>query len=436
MASEITQRVTTETELDLDREDGPAIDYNRLYRLWEASNWSATSIDFSQDIIDWREKLTPNQRQAARWNYALFLHGEEAVARTLAPFVTAVQTQEQRIFLTTQIVDEARHHVFFDRFTREVIGEGHDFASALESTRPELNWGFKRIFGELDRITDRLRLRPRDRVLLAQCFMLYHIVIEGALAHPGQHFIQTYLTERGVMPGFTQGIAAVSRDESRHMAYGIQALHDLLITTRGARKGVIALLNRALPWMVSVLVPPNFDEDYVRVFGLEMTDIFDFGLRSLETKLARVGVKPTEVRSLVQIGASEPVSEQSRRIMVLLRTGVIGDAMPLRLTDEAITLIFDGLERVVNMRPVKSLSGPIQWEFANAEPWYLLARDGRAEVHQGRANLPALTLQCSIEDWARIASEKLDPRWAMVTRRLRLSGDMSLALRLPTLIGG
>jgi len=91
---------------------------------------------------------------------------------------------------------------------------------------------------------------------------------------------------------------------------------------------------------------------------------------------------------------------------------------------------------VVNMRPVKHLPGPIQWEFADAEPWYLLARDRRAEVHQGRANLPALTLHCSVEDWARIAGEKLDARWAILTRRLRLSGDMGLALRLPTLIGG
>src|SRR5947209_1660569 len=53
-----------------------AIDLTRLYSLWEANNWSAYAIDFTQDKHDWHERLTPLQRRAAQWNYALFLHGE------------------------------------------------------------------------------------------------------------------------------------------------------------------------------------------------------------------------------------------------------------------------------------------------------------------------------------------------------------------------
>src|SRR5689334_825386 len=75
-----------ELEQDIDRSSGAQVDLVRLYRLWEENNWSAYDIDFTQDALDWREKLTPLQRRAAHWNYALFLHGEEAVARTLAPF--------------------------------------------------------------------------------------------------------------------------------------------------------------------------------------------------------------------------------------------------------------------------------------------------------------------------------------------------------------
>src|SRR5262249_23709422 len=150
MARDIRETIVTEldtaldTEIDreidqeIERESGPSIDVTRLYRLWETNPWSAYAIDFSRDGTDWRERMTPEQRAAARWHYAQFLHGEEAVARTLAPFVAAMPTQEQRVFLATQIVDEARHHVFFSRFTREVMGAGDDMASALAAVRPDL----------------------------------------------------------------------------------------------------------------------------------------------------------------------------------------------------------------------------------------------------------------------------------------------------------
>jgi hypothetical protein len=425
-----------ELEQDIDRSSGAQVDLMRLYRLWEENNWSACNIDFTQDASDWREKLTPLQRCAAHWNYALFLHGEEAVARTLAPFVGALWTQEQRVFITTQIVDEARHHVFFSRFMREVVGDGQDMASTLESASPELTWGFRKVFAELDRVTDRLRYRQRDRALLAQSILLYHIVVEGALAHPGQRFIRGYLAQQRVLPGFASGMARIARDESRHMAFGMQVLKELIAQSPANRRATLAMLNKVLPWMISVFVPPNFDEDYVRCFGYALEDVYAFGLRSIEVKLARIGIPPETVKGLVQVAVDQPPADQAHRAVTLLRAGVLGVAAPLRLDDEILRLLFDGLERVVNMGRVSDLPGAIQWEFDDAAPWYLVAYDGRATVRQGRASSPALTIRCSAEDWARIAGDKMDARWALLTRRLRLSGDPRLALRLPALLEG
>jgi hypothetical protein len=438
MAHETASRMISAEELeqDIDRSAGAPIDLVRLYRLWEENNWSAYEIDFAQDAVDWRERLTPLQRRAAHWNYALFLHGEEAVARTLAPFVGALWTQEQRVFITTQIVDEARHHVFFSRFMREVVGDGQDMATTLASAAPELTWGFRRVFAELDRVTDRLRYRQRDRALLAQSILLYHLIVEGALAHPGQRFIRGYLAQQQVLPGFAAGMAKIARDESRHMAFGMQVLKDLLAQSPAIRQAALAMLNKVLPWMISVFVPPNFDEDYVRCFGYSLEDVYAFGLRSVEVKLARIGIPPATVKGLVQVAVDEPPADQARRALTLLRAGVLGVAAPLRLDDEIMRLLFDGLERIVNMGRIGELPGAIQWDFADAAPWYLVARDGRAELHQGRASAPALTIRCSAADWARIAGDKMDARWALVTGRLRLSGDLRLALRLPALLEG
>ena len=100
------------------------ITYDDLYARWEKGNWSATELDFSQDRIDWHERLTPAQRDAALWLFTLFFHGEDSVADNLSPFIDAAPLEEQKYFLTTQQVDEARHAVFFKRFMHEVVGVG------------------------------------------------------------------------------------------------------------------------------------------------------------------------------------------------------------------------------------------------------------------------------------------------------------------------
>src|ERR1700742_1250791 len=121
------------------------VSYEDLYARWERGNWRATEIDSPEDRRQWHEVLTPHERRAALWNYAMFFVGEDAVADDLAPFIDAAPREEQKYFLTTQQVDEARHAVFFKRFMHEVVGIGDGSAGGgLQATEPELTWGFRR----------------------------------------------------------------------------------------------------------------------------------------------------------------------------------------------------------------------------------------------------------------------------------------------------
>ena len=97
------------------------ITYDDLYRRWEQNNWQATAIDFSADRAGW-EGLTDIQRDSALWIYSMFFYGEDSVADNLSPYIDAAPKEEQKYFLATQQVDEARHAVFFHRFFKEVIG--------------------------------------------------------------------------------------------------------------------------------------------------------------------------------------------------------------------------------------------------------------------------------------------------------------------------
>ena len=85
------------------------ISYSDLYARWERGNWSATGIDFTADREQWHSDFSELERRAALWNYSMFFHGEDAVADDLAPFIDAAPREEQKYFLTTQQVDEARH---------------------------------------------------------------------------------------------------------------------------------------------------------------------------------------------------------------------------------------------------------------------------------------------------------------------------------------
>jgi hypothetical protein len=412
-----------------------AISYEKLYRRWEENPWSATAIDFTVDKEHWETKLTERQRESALWNYAMFLVGEEAVARTLTPVLDAAPDYPQQIFLTTQIVDEARHHVFFDRFMREVANLGHDTKSTLRSMEPYLTWGFNQTFAELDRVTEALRRKPKDRPLLTQSIAMYHVIVEGVLAIPGQHFIQRYVEKFDILPGFTEGITNVSRDESRHVAFGIKFLGELVRSSDECRSAAIELWNRVLPFTIGVFVPPNRDPSYAECFDFTLEEIYAFGLRSFDTKIRRVGITPEEIPLLKRQNQSVSYEERARRAWVLINDGIMGDERrePV-VSEEAFEILFDGMTLALDLDVARSLGGPIEWEFTDAQPWHIVVTNGHAEAKPGKAGEgAALRLESSSADWAKIAAGRVDPRWALLKRRLRVHGSLAAKAKLPKL---
>src|SRR3954467_11053568 len=124
----------TATAQDAQRMAIEKVSYDDLYRRWENGNWKSTEIDFGQDRPAWHETFGDIERRAALWNYSMFFHGEDSVTDNLSPYIDAAPREEQKYFLATQQVDEARHAIFFKRFMHEVVGAGTgDIASALEA---------------------------------------------------------------------------------------------------------------------------------------------------------------------------------------------------------------------------------------------------------------------------------------------------------------
>ncbi|HEX6228216.1 MAG TPA: ribonucleotide-diphosphate reductase subunit beta, partial [Solirubrobacterales bacterium] len=326
-----------------------SVTYEDLYHRWEQGNWSAYDIDFSQDREGW-EALSDLQRRSAMWIYSMFFYGEDRVADTLAPYVTAAPTEEQSYFLATQQVDEVRHSVFFHRFFKEVIGVGGESIQAtLSSTLPQLNWGYRGIFDRLDRMAEELR-HDRSLPKYAQAITLYHLIVEGSLAQPGQHFIEDFFASEDTMPGFSSGMANVSRDEQRHIGFGVKVLSELLAESEENKAAVAELLREVLPYGPAVFTPPEMNREYTECYGFSLEDIFAFGLKLIRQRWRTIGWPTEEMPPGVFPFDPEASEEEiAERQVKLLLAGVIGqhndhpDASP-----DLQRLYFDLIERVAD----------------------------------------------------------------------------------------
>jgi ribonucleoside-diphosphate reductase beta chain len=276
-----------------DRGKANLLDYDELYSLWERQQWLTQELDFSRDRHDWHERIDAEERFARMYGLSAFFIGEQRVTDELGPIMRAAPTEEQRIFLSTQIADEARHVRFFNRFYQEVgvLDGADDLAARLRATEEHLNPAFADLFdGMLKTKVDRLAASPEDTELLVECVTLYHMIIEGALALTGQHFIIEYNEEQNTLPAFVEGFQNVARDEHRHIAFGVRFLTDMANEDPRYRDAIQRTMGEALPIADQVLDPPWAEEDDWELFGYSRDETHAFAAQCLSRRLKVIGL--------------------------------------------------------------------------------------------------------------------------------------------------
>src|SRR5215213_2870694 len=277
-----------------DRGESHLLSYGKLYELWERQQWATQDLDFSRDREDWHERFDDEERFQRMYGLSAFFVGEQRVAAELGPMMRAAPDEDMRLFLCTQIADEARHVAFFDRFYSEVgVLQSEGLEERLAETSEHLNPEFGELFDELlRRRVDRLAVEPEEVETLVEAVTIYHMVIEGMLALTGQHFITDYNERMGTLPGFVKGFTLVARDEHRHVAFGARFLRDMARRDPSHTEAIQRALAEVAPVADAVLRPKWFDgtDDEPMLFGVSVAETRAFALKALERRMKVIGL--------------------------------------------------------------------------------------------------------------------------------------------------
>jgi ribonucleoside-diphosphate reductase beta chain len=283
-----------------------------LYGRWERQHWSTQDLDFAADAAQWREMagIFEGIRTELQRTFTLFFLGEQAVTDTLSPLVHAAPDEGARIFLSTQLVDEARHAVFFNRFFEEVIGVSGGIHAALGALRDDTVEAYRVIFdNDLVDATEAVRKNPTDYGAWIEAITLYHLIVEGMLALTGQKFLLGILREMGILSGFYTGFTAVARDESRHVNFGVRAILEAGIRDKSLLERVLSMVFRVLESACRIVAAPDrkLAIDPAQTppnLHINPYDVRAFSLNSLTKRLRVAGISEDVCDEITRRGIS------------------------------------------------------------------------------------------------------------------------------------
>ncbi len=303
------------------------LDYRQLYALWERQNWRASELDFAVDREHW--VVSPREAQESTlWSLGSFYVGEERVTADLAPFLLAAPSGEIELFLATQLVDEARHAAFFDRFGAEVMClSSEDMRGRMREVEQVLLQPWRDVFDDgLRDVAARLRAKPDDLGLFVEGVTVYHMVVEGFLAVTGQTLIRDYFVEHGMYPGFCEGFGLVERDEHRHVAFGVRFLRDAIDDDPRHRATVERVVLDLAPRAAHVFAPPYVDDprEYVS-YGYTSRQIYGYAYRTLKRRMKVLGIEIPPPEELMPGPIEDPVAP---RVSVPPSSGANGSSEP------------------------------------------------------------------------------------------------------------
>ncbi len=93
---------------------------------------------------------------------------------------------------------------------------------------------------------------------------------------------------------------------------------------------------------------------------------------------------------------------------------------------------FDAMAGRFRAEKAAGVNATIQYDIAGDQggTWHAVIKDGTCTVNSGAAATPNLTLAMSSQDWLDMVGGKLSGQMAFMSGKLKLKGDMGLAMKI------
>jgi len=204
------------------------------YKKQQACFWTAEEIDLHQDLDDWNNKLTDDERYFIKHILAFFAASDGIVNENLAEnFVNEVQYSEAKFFYGFQIMMENIHSETYSLLIDTYIKkdeEKNQLFKAIEvfpAIKKKADWALKWI--ESDSFAERL---------------IAFAAVEG-IFFSGSFCSIFWLKKRGLLPGLTFSNELISRDEGMHCDFAVH-LHNNHLKNKVSKERIKEIIISAL----------------------------------------------------------------------------------------------------------------------------------------------------------------------------------------------
>ncbi|HKV54739.1 MAG TPA: SCP2 sterol-binding domain-containing protein [Candidatus Binataceae bacterium] len=97
--------------------------------------------------------------------------------------------------------------------------------------------------------------------------------------------------------------------------------------------------------------------------------------------------------------------------------------------------VFDDMPGHFKKEAAQGVDATFQFDLSGngGGKWQVTVKGGSCEVKEGANPSPNVTISMAAQDYLDMVAGKLNPQMAFMTGKLKISGDMGLALKFPNL---
>ena len=259
------------------------------------NTWTVEEIDFSTDLVDLKQRLTPAEVHTIQRLVAFFATGDSIVSNNLVlNLYKHINSPEARLYLSRQLYEEAVHVQFYLTLLDNYIPEPSERNAAFAAVDNIPSIARKADFCTkwMDSIE---RLETLETEEHRRQFLLNLICFAGCIE--GLFFFAAFayvyfFRSRGMLHGLAAGTNWVFRDESAHLEFAFEVVR----TVREQHPGMFdARMQQQVTQMMREAVDAElqFSEDLLEggVAGLSTRDMREYLQYVADQRLERLGMQ-------------------------------------------------------------------------------------------------------------------------------------------------